>query len=167
MNRDTQLQVQAYLDNELSPADARNISELISSDAQARELYSELKDTKELLVHNEPEVALPEAREFYWSQIQRRIEAAEKTAQRPPVAASIRPWWLRILAPVAGTVALFAVLLSVVNQNQNQDPSAAPVTLTQSAAAPLHQLEQTSDVSTITFRSDTEGVTVVWITSAQ
>ena len=146
MNRDTQLQVQAYLDNELSPADARNTSNLISSDAAARELFSELKDTHELLAANEPEV-----------QAQRRIASAE----REPVAAPMRPWLIRILAPLAGTAALFALLLSVVNPPGGGNP----VSLTKTA--PLHQLEQTSDVSTITFRSDTEGVTVVWITSTQ
>lgn len=158
MNRDTQLQVQAYLDNELSAGDARNISKLISSDTQARELYQELKDTREALAQNEPEARVPDSREFYWSQIQRRIAAVE----REPAAAQMRPWWLRILAPVAGTVALFAVLLSVVNQDNS-----SPVSLTQAGSMPLHQLEQSSDVSTITFRSDAEGVTVVWITSAQ
>jgi anti-sigma factor RsiW len=157
MNRDTQLQVQAYLDNELSPADARNTSNLISSDAAARELFSELKDTHELLAANEPEVQVPDSRDFYWSQIQRRIASAE----REPVAAPMRPWWIRILAPLAGTAALFALLLSVVNPPGGGNP----VSLTKTA--PLHQLEQTSDVSTITFRSDTEGVTVVWITSTQ
>ena len=159
MNRETQLQVQAYLDNELSPGEARNISKLISSDAEARDLFGELKSTREALVANEPLPALPESREFYWSKIQRAIEHAERSNERahPSVA---RPWWTRMLVPMAGAVALFAVLLSVVNRDGSK-----PIAVSQSASAatPLHQLEQPSDVSTITFRS--EGVNVVWITS--
>ena len=163
MNRETQLQVQAYLDNELSPGEARNISKLISSDAEARDLFGELKSTREALVANEPLPSLPESREFYWSKIQRAIEQAERTNERVAPSAS-RPWWLRIMAPMAGAVGLFAILLSVVNRD-----GAKPVAVSQSASAatPLHQLEQSSDVSTITFRSDSEGVTVVWITSAE
>jgi anti-sigma factor RsiW len=159
MNRDTQLQVQAYLDNELSPADARNVSSLISSDAIARELYSELKDTREMLVQNEPEVRVPDTRDFYWSQIQRRISAAERESR----VSQAKPWWMRFLAPIAGTVALCAMLLSVVNKDGRQ-PTAVNPALPALASAP-HQLEQSADVSTITFRSESEGVTVVWITS--
>lgn len=160
MNRDTQLKVQAYLDNELGSGDARSVSKLISSDRYTRELYQGLKATKELVVENEPIVQLPESRDFYWSQIQRRIAAAE----RQPAAAPLRPWWLRIMAPALGTAALFALLLTVVDTNKQK-----PVVVSQAAraSAPLHQLEQSSDVSTITFRSDAEGVTVVWITDAE
>ena len=165
MNRETQLQVQAYLDNELSAGEARNISKLISSDAEARDLFGELKSTREALVANEPLPSLPESREFYWSKIQRAIEQAERTNERVAPSTS-RPWWTRLLVPVSGAVALFAILLSVVNRD-----GAKPVAVTQSASAvaavPLHQLEQSPDVSTITFRSDAEGVTVVWITSAE
>ena len=160
MNRDTQLKVQAYLDNELSSGDARSVSKLISSDTYARELYQELKATKEMVMENEPIIPLPESRDFYWSQIQRRIAAAE----RQPVAPPLRPWWLRIMAPALGTAALFALLLTVVDTNKQK-----PIVASQTARAsdPLHQLEQSSDVSTITFRSEAEGVTVVWITSAE
>ena len=158
MNRDTQLQVQAYLDNELSPADARNVSKLISSDVAIRELYNELKETREVLVQNEPEIRVPDTRDFYWSQIQRRIA----TAERQPALASERPWWMRFLAPVAGTVALCAVLLSMVNKDGQ--PAAVGPNLSTLVSAP-HQLEQSADVSTITFRSESEGVNVVWITS--
>ena len=160
MNRETQLQVQAYLDNELSPGEARNISKLISSDAEARDLFGELKSTREALVANEPQPALPESREFYWSKIQRAIEHAERNDER--VAASpARPWWIRIMAPVAGALALFAVLLSVVGP----DRTPAKITNQVQASAPLHRVEEAPDVSLFTFRSESEGVTLVWVSS--
>src|SRR5687768_6783239 len=147
MNRETQLQVQAYLDNELSPGEARNISKLISSDAEARDLFGELKSTREALVANEPLPSLPESREFYWSKIQRAIERAERTNERVTPSAS-RPWWLRIMAPIAGAVALFAVLLSVVGPNRSPSPVAPQAHAT---AAPLHNVEEAEDVSLFTF----------------
>lgn len=153
MNRETQLQVQAYLDNELSAGEARKVSQLISSDTFARDLFNELKGTREVLLENEPPVQVPDSRDFYWSQIQRRIA----TAERQPAVAHTRPWWIRLLAPAAGAVALFAILLSVVN------PSGERINVSKVINATPHQLEQPSDVSTITFRS--EGVNVVWITS--
>jgi anti-sigma factor RsiW len=159
MNRDTQLKVQAYLDNELSAGDARSVSKLISSDSEFRDLYAELKHTKDALVHNEPAISVPDSREFYWSQIQRRIASAE----RQPVVSHTRPWWLRMLAPVAGTVALFAILLSVINPNR-QDP-VVTASVTQAAVAPLHKVEEAADVSLFTFRSESEGVTLVWVSS--
>ena len=158
MNRDTQLKVQAYLDNELSAGDARSVSKLISSDAEIRDLYTELKNTKDVLVHNEPAVSVPDTRDFYWSQIQRRIASAE----RQPAVAHARPWWLRMLAPAAGTVALFAILLSVMNPNTQ---NAVAPTQTQAAVAPLHKVEEAADVSLFTFRSESEGVTLVWVST--
>jgi anti-sigma factor RsiW len=158
MNRDTQLKVQAYLDNELSAGDARSVSKLISDDLAIRDLYAELKNTKDALVENEPAVGVSDSREFYWSQIQRRIASAE----RAPAPETARPWWLRMLAPIAGTAALFAILLSVVNPARQEPVVASAV---QTAVAPLHKVEEAADVSLFTFRSESEGVTLVWVSS--
>ena len=159
MNRETQLQVQAYLDNELSPGEARNVSKLISSDSEARALFTELKSTREVLVANEPQPALPESREFYWSKIQRAIEQSERTNERTQTHA--RPWWLRIMAPLAGAVALFAILLSV----SGPDTTPAKINNQAQASVPLHRVEEAPDVSLFTFRSESEGVTLVWVSS--
>ena len=158
MKRDLQLKVQAYLDNELSPGEARKISDWISSDPEARGLYTELKQTKEIVASNEPVAKLDDSRDFYWSKIERAIATAER--ETPPSAA--RPWWLRLLAPAAGVAAIFALLVSVI------DRGGQPVTLGPSVASAdqaLHTFEQAPDVSTITFRSEAEGVTVVWLST--
>lgn len=157
MNSDTQLKVQAYLDNELSPGEARKVAGLISSDRDAQELYSLLRATKELLDGNEPEVKLDESREFYWSKIQRQIQSA----QREPAPRAIRPLWIRLLAPLAGTAALFALLLTVMNPSTNVvDRSVEAI-----ASRPIHgEVEDLApDVSSVTFRSEEQGVTVVWL----
>lgn len=159
MKSESQLKIQAYLDNELSPGEARKVAQWISSEAESRELYQALKETKEILAQNEPELKLGESRDFYWSKIRRDIQSSERIAEIPA-----QPWWKRLVAPLAGAVALFAVLISVM------DRGGSTLTLSQGsapAATPMHELQQTSDVSTITFRSEAEGVTVVWLTSAQ
>ena len=154
--RDMHLKVQAYLDNELSPAEARKVGTWISSNPEGRDLFNELKETREILMQNEPVLKLPESRDFFWSKIEREIAAAERLPAEPEP----RPWWTRLLAPLAGTVALFALLFSLVDRGNGR------IDLSQSLdAAPLHQLEGAPDVSTITFRSEAEGVTVVWLST--
>lgn len=158
MNKDTLLEVQAYLDNELSPGEARKIAEAISRDPETRAIYNELKDTKEILTTTgEVPLRVQDTRDFYWSQVQRRITAEEKTAptRRAP------SWWLRLAAPLAGAVALFAVLLSIVNPPDQQVATNSPASV-----GPSMQVEHTAPgVSTVTFRSEMDGLTVVWVST--
>ena len=154
--RDMHLKVQAYLDNELSPAEARKVGTWISSNPEARDLFNELKETREILMQNEPVLKLPESGEFFWSKIERSIASAE----REPAPAEARPWWTRFLAPVAGTVALFALVFTLV------DRGGAHMQVTKTIGDPaIHEFEEAPDVSTITFRSEAEGVTVVWLST--
>jgi hypothetical protein len=67
---------------------------------------------------------------------------------------------MRLLAPVAGAVALFAVLLSI------QGP-APIVPKVQTKISAVHEIENNPAFSTITFRSESEGVTVVWVSSKE
>jgi len=162
MNSDTQLKIQAYLDNELSSGDARKLAGLITSDREAQALYNSLRATKDLLKANEPEVKLDDSREFYWSRIQRQIE----TASREPAPGPASPWWIRIVAPLAGTAALFALVIAVLNPGTNVTRKSSPETL---ASKPLHGQVQdlTPEVSSVTFRSEADGVTVVWLSAKE
>jgi len=154
MNNATQLKVMSYLDNELSAPDARQVAALITNDPEARAVYNELKETRELVRGNELSLTLKEPKDFYWSQIQRKIESAEKAAPRRASA----PLWVRLLAPIAGAIALAAVLLSI------QGPQIQPLTTHVSA---MHEIENNPEMATITFRSESEGVTVVWVSSRE
>lgn len=161
MKDETLLQVQAYLDNELSPADARKVAEVISADPEARAIYQELKDTRELLVNTgEAPLRLQDSRDFYWSQVQRRITAAEPRAARP---ASTGAWWIRLVAPLTGAAALFAVLLSLSDPSQTTPTELASRPASVAPRTPFHHVESQPEYSTITFRSESEGMTVVWV----
>lgn len=105
-----ELRLMAYLDNEVSASEGRQIAAWIARDAEARALFEELKATRELVRGNEAELAVPETRDFYWSQISRRMATAEREGV-PAEAAPAKNWWLRFLAPATAlsAIALFAI----------------------------------------------------------
>jgi anti-sigma factor RsiW len=163
MNSDTQLRVQSYLDNELSPGEARKMAEMLSSDREAQDLYNHLRMTRQLLRANQPELKLEESRDFYWSKIQRQIESTPREpAPQPPASL-----WIRLLAPLAGTAALFALLLSVMNNPQSPIGELSGESL--ASAEPLHgEVEDLApEMSSVTFRSEESGVTVVWLSARE
>ena len=122
MNQELALKYQAFVDGELSESEARRVAQVLEGDADARALVAELRNSKAMLSGNEPEVTLPESREFYWGKIQRQIECLE----REPVAAGPR-WlavlagWRRFVAPLAG-VAVITFLGMVAVRFYNPEP---------------------------------------------
>ncbi len=151
MNTESKLRLQAYLDNEVSSSEARQIASWIARDAEAQGLYDELRATKSLLVpDNEQPALVPESRDFYWSKIQRQIE---RTEQLPAAPRAARPWWIRLLVPAVGAAALALFVFTSVSTN----PGRAVVQSGQS------EISQTD--SSITFYSPKHRMTVVWIPS--
>jgi len=152
MKPEQQLELQAYLDGELSGHAAQRVADWMSKDAEAQALAAELRMTHGALAGNELERTLPESREFYWSKVRRAIEAAE-----PGEGASEPQWgwllaWRRYLVPassVAAALIAAAVLLFPADTTQY-----------------LAEVENLSDyVSSHSFRSRSENVFVVWISS--
>jgi len=152
MKFDQELKIQAYLDGELSPRESREVQAWLATDSEAQALLTELKLTRSALVGNEPEVKLPESREFYWSKIERQIEA-----EAPAEAAARIPFWLawrRYFAPVAG-VAIVAVLAVF---------SIRVVDVPEDANSYMAEVENLSEhSSSISFRSQSENMFVVWV----
>jgi anti-sigma factor RsiW len=165
MNSPKELNVQAYLDNELTPGEARQVANLLNSDPEAREVYRVLKETKAIVRENEPELRLQEPHDFYWSRIRREIERSE----REPAQAVRAPLWMRLMAPIAGAVALFAVLLSISGPQVANEPvvqASNSAAVQEEFAGPMHEGEVVvPDMTAITFRSEREGMTVVWVSS--
>ena len=64
MNQELALKYQAFVDGELSESEARRVAQSLETDAAARALVAELRNSKAILTGNEPEVTLPESREF-------------------------------------------------------------------------------------------------------
>lgn len=152
MNLETKLKLQAYLDGELDGRDAAQTAAYLEQDAEARALQAELANIKAVLAANEPEMKLPESREFYWSKIERAVR--QQTAL--PVESGFLPGyprWFRILAPAFGAALLMAAAVSVARL------ATTPSTLTY-----LHEIETPlEDTSSISFHSEAAGMTVVWV----
>lgn len=154
MTRETQLKLQAWLDGELPRTDVREVRRLVERDPQAAALVRELKLTRQWLAAGEVLHPVPETREFYWSQIARRLPPRQ-TPQLEPVL-SVRTWrhWLAWLTPATALAVLLAWWLV---------PRLAPP---QSAAVRPTEIETPAEeLGTFTYRSETERMTVVWVNS--
>jgi len=148
MNDDLQLKLQSYADGELSARDRHAVEELLSANAEARALLTELRHTRQALAGFEGELNLPESREFYWSGIARRIELA---GSRNPAASPVA-WirvWRRFLLPAGAMAALaLAALLAGVYARQ---PVAAEVEVAMADSDPF------------TYHDYANGTTLVWL----
>ena len=160
IDQNTALKLQAYLDGELSSSDARQAVDLLDKNPEAKSLFEELKATKSLLARNELEVAVPESREFYWSKIAREIGRQESGSPRDArESAGVRAWWLRLAAP-AGAVAVLALVVSIALKSTSiLSPSWVALSEAHEIDTPLEE------TSSITFRSEAAGMTVVWVNS--
>jgi anti-sigma factor RsiW len=148
MDFDAQLKLQAYLDGELPEAEARDVAKLLAQDQEAVLLLGELRNTRQAIKGSEAVVQLPESREFYWSKISRKIERLDQPArveQKRPFIFRLQ----RFLVPVTGALAV-AVFLGI--------------TLFGTSGTTLGETElATEDMGAITFRSESEGMTTVWL----
>ena len=150
MNAEFQLKLQAHFDGELSEREAREIETLLATDAEARALLAELRNTRGALAGFEAELKLPEGREFYWSKIQREISRREPTAVVRP---AVLPWWRRYLIPSGAFAAVvIAGLLGAHQMGWLSGGSRSP------------QIETfLADSGAMTYRDEAERMTVVWL----
>lgn len=156
MNLEQELKLQAWVDGELSEREAREMSALAEADPTARALAGELRIAKSFLAGNEPEVKLPESREFYWSKIQREIESADKaTAAQAPQLSWVQAW-RRMLAPLSG-VALVA-FLSVVSLNLFHHAE-----VDDSLKYMVEVEDLSEEVGSISYKSQSENMFVVYL----
>ncbi len=149
MKLDRELKLQAWLDGELSAAEARELEQLASTDADLAALAGELRMTKGILAGNEPgPVNVPESREFYFSRISREIERLERQPA-PAVPSFWAKSWVRFLAPMGAAAALVLVLAL-----PDRSKTTADETETSVQESPVIQ-----------FHSTTEKMDVIWIHS--
>jgi hypothetical protein len=156
MKRDEALRLQALVDGELTGREAAAAAALARTGGAAR-LADELRGLAAELRACPPERPLPETREFFWGKVRRGIEAAG----RAPAAAAPapgRPAWLRWLLPAAAAAALAALFL------------ARPTAGTGEAGDGLVDQELVSlseNMRTLTFHSQSDGLTIVWVQHTQ
>ncbi len=149
-----ELRLQAYLDGELTPDEARAVEAALSQDQTWQPLHAELKHTKALLAGNELPRQTPVTSDFFWSQVERQINGPVAARSATPAPFWLVRWW-KLLAP-ACALAVFAGVALNLSQREPQSPGVAALSGMESEAAG-------PDTSVITFRSDLEGVSVVWV----
>jgi anti-sigma factor RsiW len=149
MNEEQQLKIQAFLDNELSEEEAREISALLARDEEATALSKELRNTRQALKSSEANVRLPESREFYWSKIQREIERSERVPAVAP-RLSLFQIWRRIIVSAGAVAALALVgIIAVKNISPVNGSPASEMTV--------------ADSSAFTYHDYANGTTLVWV----
>jgi anti-sigma factor RsiW len=154
MNLEQQLELQAYLDGELPGHDAQRVAGWLAKEESAQSLLAELRMAKTALTSNEPERAVPESREFYWSKIERALARPEPAQAKPTPTWLLT--WRKYLMPAAGVavVALLAVSTARFSNLTGLDE------LTRHFAEVENLSEQFSSYS---FRSHAENMFVVWV----
>lgn len=151
MNEELQLKLQAFADGELSGREAREITDLLARDTDARTLFAELENTRGALAGYEAEIKLPESREFYWSKIEREIHRLEQ-ADRPRLE-PVRFWsWRRFLVP-AGALAALVLLGSLMS----------PRLRTPTHIASAESEFTLADSDAFTYHDYANGTTLVWL----
>jgi anti-sigma factor RsiW len=150
MNTNQQLEIQAYVDGQLAVADARRVERQMAEDPAGAALAAELRLVRDTVRDGEPVMAVPETREFYFSQIQRRIAAEEKAASRTsaPAAGSPLQWLRRLFLPVAGVAAVAVVSM---------------FSLRTGPYIPGEMVIASEEMGAITFRSEQNQLTVVYL----
>lgn len=159
MNRELQEKIQAWVDGELDPAEAQDIAALARANPAAQALADNLRGFRSLLRDHPAERPVDASRDFYWSRIRQGIERAASPSAEAPRKRSLHPTqWLAWLIPTAAvaTVALFALRPDAVHL---PDPARhqAPVLVEHVVESPL------PEVSTLTFYSSADAMTVVWV----
>ena len=154
MKQDRAIQIQAYLDGALPAGERREVEASLAGDPEARSLLENLRRIKGAVAANELERKLPESRDFYWSQIQRQLSAAE---QRPPAAKSSGAGLFRWFPQLAPFVALLVVAIGLGwHFKPASNESVLAVASQEIANAP-------DEADAITFYSPEAQMTVVWV----
>jgi anti-sigma factor RsiW len=150
--RDNALRVQAHVDGQLTGSEAAETARWISRDESQRALHDALRSIKTVLRTNELQRAVPETREFYWSQIERRITVA--SAGRASHAGWLG-WWLRWVVPIGATALLCGYWLWPAEERSGTGVGLLLVG---------HEIETPlAETTSFAFRSESAAMTVVWV----
>jgi anti-sigma factor RsiW len=156
-----QLKLQAYADGELPEREAHKVELLLQDDRDAAKLLAELKNTRQALTQNEPQIQFPETREFYWSKIAREIRKLKPEKELSPMSCN----WRRLLWPISLTAGAIAVcFLTVILGNPVADRSAQAAAVSSDADAPVVETAQ-ADSDAMTYEDKSDGTTLVWFST--
>lgn len=135
MKHEDKLRIQAWMDGELAPKEAARIATLIEQNPEALALSEELRVVENALHLGEKPAILDDSRDFYWSQIERQIDAEEPLLE-PYAAPGIASGnLLRWMVPVGSLGAIVFLMMNFESMNPQPQPSAPGITPEASASA--------------------------------
>jgi anti-sigma factor RsiW len=147
MEHESQLKLQAFLDGELPESEAREMAALVARDPEATALLAELRNTRKALANFEPDVKVPESREFYWSKIEREIQRSEPEPQSVETV-TLFQLIRRFLLPAS---AMAAVAIAVIVAGRWGSPGEPDTELTMAGSGMF------------TYTDYANGTTLVWL----
>ena len=136
MKQEDKLKIQAWMDGELAPKEAAQIATLIEQNPEALALSEELRVVENALHLGEKPAILDDSRDFYWSQVERQIDAEEPLAEPYAVPTIASGTLLRWLVPVGSLGAIVVLMVNFDAMNPNPSISAPGITLETPPAAP-------------------------------
>ena len=144
MKLETILDIQSSADGELSADRQAAIAKVLATDPEARQLHAQISSLRAVLHRHESVVAVTDSRDFYWSQIHRRIQSEEHARGRARTGGNGMHIW-RWLAPMMGLSAVIAVVALQPFMGGKEINATA------------------NHITTVTFSSEADGVTIHWI----
>ena len=154
MKLESELELQAYLDGELSPRQGRKVEARLAQDATAQSLFAELQMTKTALAGSELELKLPEGAAFYWSKIRSQIESCQQAPTPTRTPSDFLAAWRRLLAPLAGAALVAFLTVYTFKMYEGGEDSKYHTAVVENLS---------EDTGTYSFRSQSENRFVVWV----
>ena len=163
MKHEDKLRIQAWMDGELAPKEAAQIATLIEQNPEALALSEELRVVENALHFGEKPVILDDSRDFYWSQIERQIDAEEPLPEPYAVPVTVSSNLLRWMVPAGSLGAIVILMMNFGAMNpqpqssgpdSNSDASvlATPTGLTESAIGREEESTEPGDMGVINFQ---------------
>jgi hypothetical protein len=158
MKQEDKLKIQAWMDGELAPKEAAQIATLIEQSPEALALSEELRVIENALHLGEKQANLDESRDFYWSQVERQIDAEEPLAKPYAVPSIASGTLLRWLVPVGSLGAIVVLMMNFGTMNPKPLLSAPGITPEAPAATPSGFTESAGGLEEAGIEPDGMGV---------
>lgn len=166
MNEPLAIKIQAYLDGELSQEDTNQLLTELESSSDGKELLEALQSERSLLgAAMEKDHSLPVAHSYFWKGIAKGMGEELEPSTGVQSRSEIEPWkrWLSWLLPAVGAA---CVALVALQQGLIAPPQTEGEHSTLHHAPSFHEIDSgQQNAGFISFRSETEGVSVVWISN--
>ena len=113
ISKEDRLKIQAWVDGELAPQESAQIADLVENSLNAKELANDLRSARKALKTGEKKVKIQDSPEFYWDQIQQKIEALDHVTGKmdEKLESKTTPTALQWLIPVGSLAAISALIM--------------------------------------------------------